>query len=134
MTILIVGGSGFLGSELIRQARAAGHAAVATYTTKPGTTSPSSWRLLDLREVANLDAHHGGGEPSRRDQRVERQGRTHYDESCLPDPSSRTARPRQQAETGVLAVRPKALVARTLLIIGRVEVAMSIQGALTETR
>ncbi|WP_405966690.1 sugar nucleotide-binding protein [Streptomyces sp. NBC_00015] len=56
MTILIVGGSGFLGSELVRQARAAGHTTVATYTTKAGTASPSAWRPLDLRDTGSLDA------------------------------------------------------------------------------
>lgn len=56
MTILIVGGSGFLGSELIRQARTAGHTTVATYSTKPGDTSPSSWYPLDVRDAGSLDA------------------------------------------------------------------------------
>ncbi|SER95729.1 dTDP-4-dehydrorhamnose reductase [Streptomyces sp. yr375] len=56
MTVLIVGGSGFLGSELVRQARTAGHTTVATYTREPGTASPTAWRPLDLRDADSLDA------------------------------------------------------------------------------
>ncbi|MER6206378.1 sugar nucleotide-binding protein [Streptomyces sp. NPDC001642] len=54
MSILIVGGTGFLGSELVRQASAAGHTTVATYTTEPGTTPPSTWCRLDLRDTEGL--------------------------------------------------------------------------------
>ncbi|MGW2202061.1 SDR family oxidoreductase [Streptomyces sp. NPDC001774] len=56
MTVLIIGGSGFLGAELVRQARAAGHRTVATYATKPGNASPSAWYPLDLRDAVSLDA------------------------------------------------------------------------------
>lgn len=56
MTILVVGGSGFLGTELVRQTRAAGHATVATYATKPGAASPNAWCHLDLRDAGSLDA------------------------------------------------------------------------------
>ncbi|KPC62612.1 SDR family oxidoreductase [Streptomyces chattanoogensis] len=56
MTALIIGGSGFLGAELIRQARAAGHATAGTYTTKPGDASPIAWHPLDLRDVGSLAA------------------------------------------------------------------------------
>jgi dTDP-4-dehydrorhamnose reductase len=56
MTILIVGGSGFLGSELVRQARAAGHTTVATYAIRPSAASPSAWRPLDLRDAGDIDA------------------------------------------------------------------------------
>ncbi|MFJ1666294.1 SDR family oxidoreductase [Streptomyces bottropensis] len=56
MTILIVGGSGFLGSELVRQARAAGHTTVATYVIRPSAASPSAWRPLDLRDAGDIDA------------------------------------------------------------------------------
>ncbi|WP_373689027.1 hypothetical protein [Streptomyces sp. Rer75] len=38
MTVLIIGGSGFLGAELVRQAAAAGHATAATFATRPGST------------------------------------------------------------------------------------------------
>lgn len=45
-------------------------------------------------------------------------GRVHYDESCLPDPISPYGAAKAAAETGILAVHPKAVVARTSLIIG----------------
>ncbi|MEU1529545.1 hypothetical protein [Streptomyces fagopyri] len=36
MTLLIVGGSGFPGGELVRLAAAAGRTTTATFTTEPG--------------------------------------------------------------------------------------------------
>lgn len=42
----------------------------------------------------------------------------HYDESCLPDPVTPYGAAKAASETGVLAVHPKAVVARTSLIIG----------------
>ncbi|MFE6554307.1 SDR family oxidoreductase [Streptomyces sp. NPDC057746] len=154
MTILIVGGSGFLGSELIRQARRAGHTTVGTYTTEPGNTSPTAWCHLDLRDVEGLDAVMADVNPGvvinassgRADWAITAQGplqlgivaakhgtrmvhvstdavfsgagRVHYDESCLPDPVTPYGAAKAAAETGVLAVHPKAVVARTSLIIG----------------
>ncbi|SCF56424.1 sugar nucleotide-binding protein [Streptomyces sp. Ncost-T10-10d] len=56
MTILIIGGSGFLGAELIRQAAEAGQPTVATYTTKPGSTAQVSWHRLDLRDPERAEA------------------------------------------------------------------------------
>ncbi|MFJ8364555.1 SDR family oxidoreductase [Streptomyces sp. NPDC093984] len=57
MTALIIGGSGFLGAELIRQATAAGHTTAATYhATKPGDASQAKWYRLDLRDAGRLDA------------------------------------------------------------------------------
>ncbi|NEB59718.1 sugar nucleotide-binding protein [Streptomyces sp. SID8111] len=56
MTTLIIGGSGFLGAELVRQATAAGHTTAATYATKPGDTAHAAWYPLDLRETGRLDA------------------------------------------------------------------------------
>lgn len=55
MTTLIVGGSGFLGTELIRRAAAAGHTTAATYATKPGNTPQAKWHSLDLTEASHLD-------------------------------------------------------------------------------
>lgn len=154
MTILIVGGSGFLGSELVRQAGAAGQTTVATYTAKPGDASPTTWCPLDLRDAGQLDAVMAKVNPSvvintsssRADWAVTAEGplqlaivaakhgkrmvhvstdavfsgagRVHYTESCLPDPVTPYGAAKAAAETGVLAVHPKAVVARTSLIIG----------------
>ncbi|MFB7198263.1 SDR family oxidoreductase [Streptomyces sp. NPDC056240] len=154
MTILIVGGSGFLGSELIRQARGAGHTTVGTYTTQPGDACPTAWHALDLRDVGSLDAvmaevnphivinaSSGGADwavtaqgPLRlaivaarhgtrmvhvsSDAVFSGAGQVHYDETCLPDPITPYGAAKAAAETGVLAVHPKAVVARTSLIIG----------------
>ncbi|OIJ68180.1 SDR family oxidoreductase [Streptomyces mangrovisoli] len=56
MTVLIVGGSGFLGGEVVRQAVAAGHVTAATYATRPGDCSEVPWHPLDLRDGARVDA------------------------------------------------------------------------------
>ncbi|GAA2255268.1 sugar nucleotide-binding protein [Kitasatospora cystarginea] len=56
MTVLIIGGSGFLGTELVRQAAAAGQAVAATFATRPGSTSEVSWHALDLRDSDRLEA------------------------------------------------------------------------------
>ncbi|MCB5905891.1 SDR family oxidoreductase [Streptomyces pinistramenti] len=50
MKILVIGGSGFLGSEVTRQAAGAGHETVATFATSSGTASDVLWRPLDLRD------------------------------------------------------------------------------------
>ncbi|AWZ07461.1 MULTISPECIES: sugar nucleotide-binding protein [unclassified Streptomyces] len=153
MTVLIVGGSGFLGTELVRQARTAGHTTVATYATKPGSASPTTWRHLDLRDAGTLDAvmsevrpqlvlnaSSGSADwattaegPIRLAMAAARYGtrmvhvssdavfsgaRVRYDESSLPDPVTPYGAAKAAAETGVLAVHPKAAVARTSLIIG----------------
>ncbi|MEU9318189.1 sugar nucleotide-binding protein [Streptomyces sp. NPDC048295] len=56
MTILIVGGSGFLGTELVRQAAAAGHSTAATFATRPVSTPEVSWHALDLRDFDRIEA------------------------------------------------------------------------------
>lgn len=57
MTVLIIGGSGFLGTELVRQAAAAGHTTIATYATRPGSNIPGvTWRHLDLRDDERVEA------------------------------------------------------------------------------
>ncbi|MDX3729620.1 sugar nucleotide-binding protein [Streptomyces caniscabiei] len=63
MRLLIIGGSGFLGGELARQAVAAGHETAATRTTAPPDTPPDTlrggpadvfWHTLDLRDPERL--------------------------------------------------------------------------------
>jgi dTDP-4-dehydrorhamnose reductase len=59
MTVLIVGGSGFLGSEVARQSLAAGHQVTATYLTRPANVDGAAWFAVDIRDrqqVADLVA------------------------------------------------------------------------------
>ncbi|WUW19506.1 sugar nucleotide-binding protein [Streptomyces sp. NBC_01463] len=56
MTVLVVGGSGFLGAELLRQAVAAGHPTAATYATRPGSAQGVAWYDLDLRDPGRVEA------------------------------------------------------------------------------
>ncbi|WP_026416481.1 sugar nucleotide-binding protein [Actinomadura oligospora] len=63
MRVLVVGGSGFLGSEVARQALDAGHEVAATYKTRPTDGVGAEWHALDVRDrrqVADLVA---AGEP-----------------------------------------------------------------------
>ncbi|MDQ1646819.1 MAG: dTDP-4-dehydrorhamnose reductase [Cryptosporangiaceae bacterium] len=54
MRTLITGGTGYLGAELARQAVRAGHEVTATYATRPGTVPGVRWRLLDIRDRADV--------------------------------------------------------------------------------
>ncbi len=45
----MVGGSGFLGLEITRQALRAGHRVVATFHSHPPTIAAAEWRSLDVR-------------------------------------------------------------------------------------
>lgn len=56
MELLVVGGSGFLGQEIVRQARRAGHRIVATYWTGPADISRVRWRGLDIRRGEDVAA------------------------------------------------------------------------------
>ncbi|MFE4755460.1 SDR family oxidoreductase [Streptomyces mirabilis] len=154
MTTLIIGGSGFLGAELTRQARAAGHTTAATYyATKPRESSQTAWYPLDLRDAGRLDAVMAEVSPRlvvnassvKDDWAVTAQGPVRlamaaakygsrlvqvssdavfsgagvtYDETCLPDPVTSYGAAKAAAETGILAVYPEAVVARTSLIVG----------------
>ncbi|GAA1500502.1 SDR family oxidoreductase [Streptomyces bangladeshensis] len=54
MTVLIIGGSGFLGAELVRQATSAGRVTAATCNSRPGHAADVSWHRLDLRGPRRL--------------------------------------------------------------------------------
>ncbi|MEU9201063.1 sugar nucleotide-binding protein [Streptomyces sp. NPDC048332] len=56
MTVLIVGGSGFLGTELLRQAALTGQPTAATYVTGPGSSRETAWHALDLRDPERVEA------------------------------------------------------------------------------
>lgn len=49
VNVLIIGGSGFLGSELAQQSVAAGHDVTATYLTRLGKINGVAWQPLDVR-------------------------------------------------------------------------------------
>ncbi|MFJ3185328.1 sugar nucleotide-binding protein [Streptomyces halstedii] len=49
MTVLVVGGGGLLGAELVRQASAAGHRVAATFATRPCDGPEATWYEVDLR-------------------------------------------------------------------------------------
>lgn len=51
-TLLITGGSGYLGEELARQAVALGWQVAATYHTRRPTLAGVDWRALDIRAAA----------------------------------------------------------------------------------
>ncbi|MFI6274811.1 SDR family oxidoreductase [Streptomyces sp. NPDC050988] len=58
MKVLIIGGSGFLGTELVRQATAAGWETAATYCSSPAGIAGdagASWHRLDLRSPGHID-------------------------------------------------------------------------------
>ncbi|MFH8729842.1 SDR family oxidoreductase [Streptomyces termitum] len=56
MTTLIIGGSGFLGGELLRQGSAAGLPQAATHHSRPGRFPGVPWHRLDLRDDASVEA------------------------------------------------------------------------------
>ncbi|MFI1226033.1 MULTISPECIES: SDR family oxidoreductase [unclassified Streptomyces] len=55
MTVLIIGGSGLLGTELVNQALRASCITAATFNSRPGSISGASWHRLDLRDPRRLD-------------------------------------------------------------------------------
>ncbi|MER7498795.1 sugar nucleotide-binding protein [Nonomuraea pusilla] len=63
MRILVVGGSGFLGGELVRQSVADGHLVAATCLTRPGTAPGARWLPLDVRDRAAVTGVIGAFRP-----------------------------------------------------------------------
>ncbi|MFF6793808.1 SDR family oxidoreductase [Streptomyces filamentosus] len=55
MTVLIVGGSGLLGSELVRRAVSTGRRLAATFHSRPGGHEGADWHHLDLRDPLRLE-------------------------------------------------------------------------------
>ncbi|QQM38532.1 SDR family oxidoreductase [Streptomyces liliifuscus] len=55
MKVLIIGGSGFLGTELVRRAVATGWETAATHCSRPGGSAEATWYRLDLRSPGNID-------------------------------------------------------------------------------
>ncbi|QEU88593.1 SDR family oxidoreductase [Streptomyces viridosporus] len=54
MRVLVVGGSGFLGYEVLRRAVAAGWDVAATYRTRPEELPPVTWYRADLRDPGRM--------------------------------------------------------------------------------
>jgi dTDP-4-dehydrorhamnose reductase len=52
--VLVVGGSGFLGGEIVRQALATGHHVNATYLTQAVDVDERSWFAVDIRDRARI--------------------------------------------------------------------------------
>lgn len=52
---MIIGGSGFLGAELVRRAVSAGRRPAATFHSRPGNGDGAAWHHLDLRDPAGLE-------------------------------------------------------------------------------
>lgn len=56
MTVLIIGASGFLGTELVRQATSAGRPVAATFHSRPRVLPDVPWHRLDLRDAERIEA------------------------------------------------------------------------------
>lgn len=50
MDLLVVGGSGYLGGEVVRQALAARRSVAATHLTRRGEVTGVAWHALDVRD------------------------------------------------------------------------------------
>jgi len=146
MTILIVGASGYLGSELVRQAAAAGHAVVGTSTTAAGGLVPvditdrksvhalisavqpklvinstwGGWRVsADGAATMAAEAAAVGARLVHVSSDALHAGRpTPYTEDDPPTPVTLYGAAKAAAETAVAAIDPSAVVVRTSLIYG----------------
>jgi dTDP-4-dehydrorhamnose reductase len=54
--LLVIGGSGFLGRQITRQARLAGHRVIATSHESVPRTVGVDWRVLDIRRREDVTA------------------------------------------------------------------------------
>jgi dTDP-4-dehydrorhamnose reductase len=54
--LLVIGGSGFLGRQLARQAYRAGHPVTATYHSSAPPPAEADWRPLDIRDAGDVAA------------------------------------------------------------------------------
>ncbi|MFC5185498.1 sugar nucleotide-binding protein [Actinomadura harenae] len=50
MLVLVAGGSGFLGREVVRRSLAAGHEVAAAYRTRPVGVAGAAWHAVDIRD------------------------------------------------------------------------------------
>lgn len=152
MKVLITGGAGFLGRELVRQAVAAGNEVAATYLSGPGDADVA-WHALDVRYRRDVTACVTRVQPDvvvhaafrQRDWVTTADGAAHvaaaaaevdarlvhvssdavfsgnaasYDETAVPDPVYPYGAAKAAAETAVKVMHPRAILARTSLIIG----------------
>ncbi|GAA0499920.1 dTDP-4-dehydrorhamnose reductase [Paractinoplanes deccanensis] len=148
MSTLIVGASGYLGSEVVRQARAAGHAVVGTATTATGGLVPvditdrksvhalvtavlprlvvnctghiDDWRVT-ADGAANVVAEAAaiGARIVHVSTDALHAGRpTPYTEADAPTPVSLYGAAKAAAETATAAISPAAVIVRTSLIAG----------------
>jgi len=153
MDVLVIGGSGFLGSEVARQALAANQQVAATYLNGPADVVGPSWHVLDIRDrehvidllaavkpdvvinsafeqtdwastadgavhVAIAAALVGARLVHVSSDAVFSGNAIHYDEAALPDPITAYGAAKAAAETAIKAISPRAIIARTSLIIG----------------
>ncbi|GIF05231.1 dTDP-4-dehydrorhamnose reductase [Actinoplanes siamensis] len=144
----MIGGSGFLGREVVRQAAAAGHHVTATAHSKPGG------RRLDIRDRAAVARLVGEIEPEvivnaayqQADWVTTAEGAMHvaaaaalararlvhvssdaifsgaagsYDETAVPDPITPYGAAKAAAEVAVRGSVPEAAIVRTSLIVGK---------------
>jgi dTDP-4-dehydrorhamnose reductase len=153
MTVLVIGGSGFLGREIARQATAAGCQVVATYLTRPIGVGDAAEYAVDIRDRVQVADLVAAIRPKwvinaayrKADWASTADGAVHvavaaasvaarlvhvssdavfsgaairYDESSRPDPTTPYGAAKAAAETAIAAIIPKAVIARTSLIIG----------------
>ncbi|MFE3900613.1 sugar nucleotide-binding protein [Streptomyces sp. NPDC059153] len=55
MTVLIIGETGFLGSELVRRGSSAGRTTAATFHSRPSSVPGALLHHLDLRDLHQID-------------------------------------------------------------------------------